>query len=132
MRKLTLLCLLLLSSSLWLKGQDKSLNGKWFLEEIVLKDSIIHPERNKFYLVFDGVEILFNKEKNRCGMTATIQNNLISDCYGSCTKICCDEWYGTTSQYFNANGSYEIKGSILELKNKWGLLKYRKSTPKDD
>lgn len=127
MRRSSLLILLLFSLLSSLKSQDKSLNGKWFLQEIQLNDSLIVPESKRFYLVFEGNEILFNKEKNKCGMKAVIKDNRISDCRGACTKVCCDEWYGTTSKYFDVNGSYSVKENRLIIENKWGQLIYQKS-----
>lgn len=123
---MTYLSLFLLFSSALL-SQDQRLNGKWWLESIHLADSTIQVESNRFYILVDGIEILFNKEKNNCGMKANIKDGNISDCRGACTKVCCDDWYGTTSQYFNMNGKYSFKNDKLYLLNKWGTLIYHKA-----
>lgn len=118
---------LILFFSTTLFCQDKALNGKWWLESIILTDTSFKVEVNRFYLIIDQTEIMFNKEKNKCGMNATIKDGQISDCKGACTKVCCDDWYGNTSQYFNVNGSYQISQDTLFLINKYGLLRYIRS-----
>ncbi len=128
MRALLLTLCLLFSLIQQTYAQDKALNGYWILEHIDLPDSSIWPEYGRFYLEVDEKNILFNLEKNKCGMTAKIENNKISDCYGGCTKICCDDWYGNTSSFFDINCTYQIIKDTLIMTNRWGKLHYLKSS----
>ena len=123
----SILFLFLVYPLTFIQNPITQIQGKWKLEKIETTHEIIIPNKVEYYLSFQGDNVSYNLDVNRCGpKKCVIENNKISFINLGCTEICCDGRVDSISKYLNYNGSYELTDSTLTIKNDTGKFFLKK------
>lgn len=89
--------------------------GYWELTQLMVDGEMMPFDSNRFYLEVKANGFRYSTEANTC----TIMDWEFKDDYLSgdplCTRVCCDERYGKTSEYLDYTGRYQLNDSLDQL-----------------
>ena len=95
---------------------DDRLIGTWRLSNLLVDDISIPIDTNKYFLKVSSKGISYNLEVNVCVLVDwEVRASKISADHTPCTRMCCDDRYGSNYQYLNYLGTYYINEDLLTI-----------------
>ena len=95
---------------------DEKLIGTWKLTKLRVDDSLIPIDTCKYFLKVSPKSIRYNLEVNICTLVDwKVRAGKISADHVPCTRMCCDDRYGSNYKFLDYMGTYHINKDVLTI-----------------